>query len=464
MSSVVCPATVCQPDRAETRAGEYGSERPSERTHGPGPEPKAGRYRLDRSTTYKRPGEPEDLGAWLQAAQKTFSAPSQERRGEKVFALAVDSGPVESSRAGEVPEAWPPARRLPGATAPKSEPVSSLLDYRLTQGEIRKEDFRTLWGSYVSSVKDTYKYRAVIAGDVIEVYEYEDLQVSQKGKSCKDRKKREDRTDEDREKDRKRNLWRARKGLIRTINANVGEHGRERAKFFTMTYGTDHETYDVKEGNTEFNKFIKRLEYRLKRKVHYTAITRFQDGHRQGGKEGGREGVIHHHVVFYDLPYVPHEKVSAIWGWGFVWINAIDDVDNLGVYVVEGYMGKEMDDPRLNGQKHYWSSRGLVKPKEIAGNVDPTIGLGIAEREPVYHASFTSEYVGNVHYRQYNLKREGNIYERKKKERSAGRQGASGNDHGTPGAGVGLVPALREGLPPGRREMGRETGDIPVCL
>ncbi len=308
---------------------------------------------------------------------------------------------------------------------------------------------------YVPWSRDTYRYRAVIAGDVIEVYEYRNFQVSQKGKSIRDRQKREDRTDEDREKDRKRNLWRARKGLIRTINANVGQHGTERTKFFTMTLDSEHETFDLKEGNREFNKFIKRLEYHLKRKVHYTAITRFQDGHRPGGKTQGREGVIHHHVVFYDMPYVPHEKLAAIWGRGFVWINAVDDVDNLGVYVVEGYMGKEIDDTRLNGQKHYWSSRGLVKPREICGNDDPTIRLGIQEREPVYQKTFTSDYVGTVHYRQFNLKREGKSYERKKKEsRSAGEPRASTNDNGAPGSWVGVVSPLREGVPQRRSQVG----------
>ena len=236
---------------------------------------------------------------------------------------------------------------------------------------------------------------------------------ARKGRSCENRKKREDRTEEEKQKDRKKNLWRARNGLIDTINANVDRPWGERLKFFTMSFKDD--IFDLKEANREFNKFIKRLEYHIKRKVHYTVIARFQDGKRPGGKVGGRDGVIHYHVLFYDLPYVPHEKLTAIWDRGFVWINAVDDVDNLGVYMVEGYMGKEIDDERLNGQKHYWSSRGLSRPVVMYGREDLSAKLGIQGREPVDRKTFVSEYVGVVVYEQYNLKREGKDYARKKK-------------------------------------------------
>ena len=286
---------------------------------------------------------------------------------------------------------------------------------------------------------------------MIKLYKYSTVQICQKGKTCKDRQKREDRTEEEKQRDRKRNLWRARNGLIDTINANVDRPWGERLKFFTMSFKDD--IFDLKEANREFNKFIKRLEYHIKRKIHYTVIARFQDGKRPGGKVGGRDGVIHYHVLFYDLPYAPHEKLTAIWGRGFVWINAVDDVDNLGVYMVEGYMGKEMEDERLSGQKHYWSSRGLSQPVVMYGREDLSAKLGIQGREPVDRKTFVSEYVGVVVYEQYNLKREGKDYAGKKSGAS-GMCGSSGNDNGTPWAGVGLVSSLREGIPPGRGTVG----------
>jgi hypothetical protein len=122
--------------------------------------------------------------------------------------------------------------------------------------------------------------------------------------------------------------------------------------------------------------------------------------------------------------------------------------------MVEGYMGKEMDDERLCGQKHYWSSRGLAKPLVMYGREDLSAKLGIQGREPVYRKSFVSDYVGVVDYEQYNLKREGKVHARKKKGGSTGMRGSSGDDNGTPRAGVDSVPSLREGIQTGRGAVG----------
>jgi hypothetical protein len=384
--------------------------------------------------------------------------PSEHRRIEGASGAGASPGTsgtaivekAERRAEGEGLSPLPPPARTEGARGRGGG--TTLLDYRLTQGENRKATLKDIWTGYVSSVNDTYRSRAVIAGHIIRLYKYNDLQVCQKGKTCEGRKKREDRTEEDKQEDRKRNLWRARNALIDTINANADRPWGERPKFFTMSFKED--IFDLKQANKEFNKFIKRIEYHIKRKVHYTVIARFQDGKRPGGKVGGRDGVIHYHALFYDLPFVPHEKLTTIWGRGFVWINAIDDVDNVGVYMVEGYMGKEMDDERLNGQKHYWSSRGLAKPAVMYGREDLKAKLGLQGREPVKRKVYVSEYVGVVVYEQYNLRREGKDYERKKKGRASGNCETSGSDHETPWAGVGLVPALREGVPEGTSMVG----------
>ncbi len=392
--------------------------------------------------------------------------PSEHRRIEGASGAGAFQGrsgtaiveKAERRAEGERLSPLPPPARTAGARG-RGVVVTSL-DYRLTQGENKRNPFEKTWAGYISSVNETYHFRAIIAGHIIKLYKYTDLQICQKGKTCENRKKREDRTEEEKQKDRKKNLWRARNSLIDTINANVDRPWGERLKFFTMSFKDD--IFDLKEANGEFNKFIKRIEYHIKRKVHYTVIARFQDGKRPGGKVGGRDGVIHYHVLFYDLPYVPHERLTGIWGRGFVWINAVDDVDNLGVYMVEGYMGKEIEDERLNGQKHYWSSRGLSRPVVMYGREDLSVKLGIQGREPVYRKTFVSEYVGVVAYEQYNLKREGKDYERKKKSGASGNSGSSGSDYGTPWAGVGLVPSLREGIPEGRSRWDSEN-EVYLC-
>lgn len=125
--------------------------------------------------------------------------------------------------------------------------ATTLLDSRLTQGENKKNLFEKTWTGYVSSINDTYRSRAIITGHIIKLYRYNDVQVCQKGKTYENRKKREDRTEEEKQKDRKKNLLRARNALIDTINANADRPWGERLKFFTMSFKED--IFDLKEAN-----------------------------------------------------------------------------------------------------------------------------------------------------------------------------------------------------------------------
>jgi hypothetical protein len=70
------------------------------------------------------------------------------------------------------------ARRVPGVYAATDQPRSTLLDYRLTQGENKKNPFKDIY-NYVSSANDTYLFRAIIAGRVIKLYKYSTVQVCQ---------------------------------------------------------------------------------------------------------------------------------------------------------------------------------------------------------------------------------------------------------------------------------------------
>jgi hypothetical protein len=188
----------------------------------------------------------------------------------------------------------------------------------------------------------------------------------------------------------------------------VNKWGRELPKFLTLTFSED--IKDFKTANYEFKKFHQRVSYRIGYKLKYTVVIQFQDGERKRGREGGRGGVIHFHVVLYNMPFIPADDLSKIWGEGFIKINAIDNVDNLGAYIVGGYMCKKFDDERYNGQKRYFSSRGLYEPLEVK-SVRP-IDLGeFTEENKVYETSFENEYTGIIHYTQYNLRRR---YEKKK--------------------------------------------------
>ena len=249
-----------------------------------------------------------------------------------------------------------------------------------------------------------YNAKIIRAGNVIELYEYEkevrtgkdsymDKPVGRKGKR---REGLEWIDKETREKNRADALQRAKKTLRRLINANVDAWG-EKAKFFTLTFREN--VQDIKYANSEFKKFRQRLSRHIFGRnepngLRYVAVIEFQE-----------RGAIHYHMVTFNMPYVPHADLERIWGHGFIKINAIDDVDNVGAYVTK-YMTKDNDDERLKGEKCYFSSRGLIKPvEEIIKKEDLTAFREALSPSKAFECSFSSEHLGRINYEQYNLKR-----------------------------------------------------------
>lgn len=323
-----------------------------------------------------------------------------------IIASFQDKSTPISENVTPTTERDPQGKGLP-ASAGQASPASlefageiTLLDYRNTQAEIYKKYF-----SHKKIDLDLYKYKTIRSGDVLEVYEYEGLQVNKKGKSKKQSVKKEESTEaktEDQIREiRKKSISRAGKNIKRSINANVGKWGPELPKFLTLTFRDD--IRDFKAANYEFKKFHQRLSYRIGYKLMYIVVVQFQDGERKGGIKGGRGGVIHFHVVLYNMPFIPANDLSKIWGQGFIKINAIDQVDNLGAYVVGGYMCKKLDDPRYDGQKRYFSSRGLYESLEVKSALPIDLGE-FTEDHKVYETSFENEYTGVIHYKQYNLR------------------------------------------------------------
>lgn len=226
------------------------------------------------------------------------------------------------------------------------------------------------------------------SGDVIEIYEYErDIKVQGNASG-----RAGNGSETDKKKNRADGLSRAKKTLRRLINANVNEWG-ESPKFLTLTFAEN--VTDIKQANYEFKKFIQRLGYTLAIKCKYSAVIEFQ-----------KRGAIHYHVVLYNVPYVPSKDLQKIWGHGFVKVNKIDKVDNVGAYVTK-YMTKDNDDPRLIGEKCYFNSRGLHKPEEVNDlKKEKLENLRQAlQKNETYKSEFENDYTGNIVYTQYNLKR-----------------------------------------------------------
>ncbi|WP_435371911.1 rolling circle replication-associated protein, partial [Staphylococcus aureus] len=152
-------------------------------------------------------------------------------------------------------------------------------------------------------------------------------------------------------------------------------------------------------------------------------------------------GALHYHVVFYNLPYVKQKDLLKVWQkgkyGGSLCVNAIDDVDNVGVYVAK-YITKEINDmkmqftaenspefregliamnnghlinkfSKLSAKKLYFSSRGLIQPEvEYTNDYDKvSVLLEMAEKEgyQVDDFKFKNTFDGNeVCYRQIKPK------------------------------------------------------------
>lgn len=180
-------------------------------------------------------------------------------------------------------------------------------------------------------------YKAILSGAILELFIYKGYQIPFSLVSSQHRAKRE---------------------LIRRINSNAGQWYDESLKkfylplFLTLTFAEN--MTDVNQANLLFKDFIKRFSYHFmgskKSILKYSCVIEFQE-----------RGAVHYHLVLYNVPFINniHDQISNVWGHGFIFINAIKEVRNIGSYVTK-YMTKDMRDERLKGRKSHFSSRGLL--------------------------------------------------------------------------------------------------------
>lgn len=249
------------------------------------------------------------------------------------------------------------------------------------------------------SCVEEYTKKAVISGDIVEIYEYEKPIFVGYEKLEKEKIQGRSSTASMEEKvlNRQRVQNRARRDLKRLINSNAGRHYDKETgelyspKFLTFTFADN--VTDLDQANREWKKFRLRLEYRLKKKIEYVVVVEFQ-----------KRGAVHYHAVFFNLPWTPAKLISQVWGQGFIKINRIEEVDNIGAYVSK-YMGKNVEDDKLIGEKSYFSSRGLFKPVELTDKESVENTASELKEYQVYETTFQNDYVGLVRYRQFNIRR-----------------------------------------------------------
>lgn len=180
---------------------------------------------------------------------------------------------------------------------------------------------------------------------------------------------------------------RAKKNIHRLICANAWQWKNDNDKPYmpitlTLTFADD--IRDIKVANDLFSNFIQRLNYSVnknerghsekeakKNLLKYTAVIEFQDK--------TRGGVIHYHMIFYNLPRMNriYDRLFKIWGKGYFLVGSSKkkgrgkshiqnnkQLDKVAEYFTK-YISKGFEDDRLAGKKKYFNSRGLIKPVEV---------------------------------------------------------------------------------------------------
>lgn len=191
------------------------------------------------------------------------------------------------------------------------------------------------------------KARVIKSGSVYEVIEYEkpvmygyarEHEVTARGEAgSNDEGKRSD------------NLTRSRQAIRQYIWSNVGKY----PKFVTFTYKENMQDYE--QFKYDWKLFVKRMS-RKGIKIRYLYVLEYQ-----------QRGAIHIHAVIFNDEYISQDLLAQAWGKGFVSIEKIDHVRNLGAYVCK-YLQKES--MQEYGSYAYHVSRGLKKPEKSRIDVD----------------------------------------------------------------------------------------------
>lgn len=243
----------------------------------------------------------------------------------------------------------------------------------------------------------SYTKKTILSGKILETYTYSRPQKKPINTIDFSKQATHKATPENKEKNRKESLHRARKKLKRIINSNV-DQGKRADVFLTLTFKKN--IQDVKKGNRCLTLFLQRLRnFLLSKKgtvLKYACCIEFQ-----------KRGAIHYHLCFFDFPYIHATILEELWGHGFIKIKKLSNQSDIGSYMTK-YLTKNADTDKLRGEKTYWTSRNLEKPLVILGfsNISNR-AIEILEKETqkklLYFFSYKSEYQGYVQYSKYLL-------------------------------------------------------------
>ena len=217
------------------------------------------------------------------------------------------------------------------------------------------------------------------------------------------------------------------KKLRYLINNNF--EGRPNELFITLTYAI--QTRDHIQIGKDYDNFLKRLKRKYKDRTTVDAI-RVLEPHASGN--------FHLHVLlrFNDVQsiYIPNQELADIWSNGFVSIQSLKDVDNIGAYVsaylsdielpegvttdleviekeVQGQKKKFVKGARLifypTGVNIFTKTKGIEYPKRkdmAYKDIKKIVGAGTPHyKKSIKIADEETEFFNTITYEQYNLKR-----------------------------------------------------------
>jgi hypothetical protein len=269
---------------------------------------------------------------------------------------------------------------------------------RLERGRLKYLEY--LKNAREKRAKGTYKTKIIISGSFIEEYIYQNEIIL--GRKAVRRKKRKNKPRDEQTEMRSGALRRTRMTIMRLVNSNP-----DFITFLTLTF--DENKFENKKDITEFEKcnylfmtFIQRLKYNFLG-IKYLAVPEFQGDYyfrTNIKKEFG--GAIHYHLLLNQM--VDTKKIEKVWRHGFVKINKIKSINNVGLYVSK-YLSKESFNRKYFGKKKFFYSRNLNRPQEFKGQECEEMLTGYSPPpEKVYEKEFSNKYRGEVMVNIYQIK------------------------------------------------------------
>lgn len=170
-------------------------------------------------------------------------------------------------------------------------------------------------------------------------------------------------TGEIREFEKTENRSQGENSLRKTFNRlreliNTNFDGSANELFITLTYRGELQTRDTERVYTDFKNFMKRMKYKYKNTTTIDYINVL---------EPHATGNFHMHVLmrFNDLEniYIPNAELAEIWGNGFVTVQSLEGVDNIGAYLSAYLADVEITDEKAKNLEGHPD----VIEKEVAG-------------------------------------------------------------------------------------------------